>query len=189
MKMRLLSVACFIALTSVCFAQNVATRDSVQTTDRNLRSVKKPVIPSGKVILADMKTNHPDVYLQYQSAKKKQRTGIIMTGVGGGVFLAGTIFSMIPDTGEGNATVSIFGIKIGDIKTEGDHSGLRKAGPVLMVAGGACLAFSIPAMIVGGKQKKRTFRDFRNQYYLSKQPSSYFQMNIYPNRIGISYVF
>ena len=71
----------------------------------------------------------------------------------------------------------------------GDNSGLRTAGYVLLVAGGACLAVGLPIMIVGGKTRKQTLQDFKNQYYLSQQPSSYFQMNIYPNGAGIAYVF
>ena len=182
MKMRLLSVACFIAVTSVCFAQNVVTQDM----DRNLGSAKKPVIPSGKTVLADMKANNPVMYSQYQSAKKKQKNGIIWTGIGGGVFLMGTLFAITPDGKDGTFTMGPYVyVNEGEV----DNSGLREAGHVMMVIGGACLAVSIPVMIVGGKQKKRIFQDFRNQYYLSQPPSSYFQMNVYPNRIGITYVF
>ena len=186
MKIRLLFVACFIAVTGVCFAQNVVTQDSVQTADKNLGSRKKPVIPSGRIVLADMKTNNPVMYSQYQSGKKMQRTGIVMTGVGGGFVVIGAIFSIIPDGKEGTTTIgSYVFVNEGEV----DNSDLRKAGTVLMVAGGTCLAVSLPVMIVGGKKKKHTLRDYKNQYYLSQQPSSYFQMNIYPNRIGIVYVF
>ena len=189
MKRRLISMllaAFFIAVTSVCLAQNVVTQDSVKTTDKNLEGVKKPVIPSGRTILADMKTNHPEVYLQYQSAKKKQTNGTVWTGIGGGFVLFGAIFSIIPDGKDGTFTMGpyVF-VNEGEV----DNSGLRKAGTVMMVAGTACLAVSIPVMIVGGKQKKRTFQDFKNQHYLSQQPSSHFQMNIYPNRVGIAYLF
>ena len=124
------------------------------------------------------------MYSQYQSGKKKQITGIIMTGVGGGVLMMGAIFSMIPDAGSGE-------VKMGPyiIETDGDFSGLRKAGPILMVAGAVGLSVGLPVMITGLKKKKQTFQDFKNQYYLSQQPSSYFQMNIYPGRLGIAYVF
>ena len=184
-----LLTAYFIAVTGVCFSQNVVTQDSIQTQDKNLENAKTAVIPSGRTVLAEMKTNNPEMYSQYQSGKKMQRAGIIMTGVGGGAILMGAIFSILPDTEEGNLTVSVFGIKIGDTKTEGDHSGFRKAGPVLMVAGAACLSVGLPVMVVGGKKKKQAFQDFKNQYYLSQQSSSYLQMNIYPNRVGITYVF
>jgi hypothetical protein len=75
------------------------------------------------------------------------------------------------------------------IENGGDNSDLRTAGIVFMVGGAACLSVGLPVMIVGGKKKKQTIQEFKNQYYLSQHPSSYFQMNIYPNRIGIAYVF
>ena len=188
MKIKLLLIACFSVVTSECFAQNVVTQDVVQPADRNLENTKKPVIPSGRTILADMKTNNPVMYSQYRSGKKMQTTGIIMSGVSGGLIATGAVFSILPDVEAGEATISIFGIKIGKTDIDGDNSGLRKAGPVLMVAGAVCLSAGLPVMIVGGKKKKQTFQDFKNQYYLS-QPSSYFQMNIYPNSVGIAYVF
>jgi len=184
-----LLAAYFIAVTGVCFAQNIVTQDPIQTPDKILENSKKSDIPSGRTVLTDMKTNHPELYLQYRSGKKMQRTGIIMTGTGGGIFVIGALFSIFPDTSEGNATMSVFGIEIGEIGTDGDHSGLRKAGPVLMVAGAASLSVGLPVMIVGGKKKKQTVKDFKNQYYLLQQPSSYFQMNLHPNRVGIAYVF
>ena len=189
MKMRLLLIVCIIAVTSVCFAQNVVTQDTVQTSGENLENVKKPVIPSGRTILADMKTNNPVMYSQYRSGKKMKTTGIIMSGVGGGLIVVGAVFSTIPDTDAGEAKISIFGIEIGKTDFDGDNSGLRKSGTVLMVAGAVCLSVGLPVMIVGGKKKKQTFQDFKNQYYLSPQTSSYFQLNIHPNRVGIAYVF
>ena len=182
MKIRLLLAVCFIAVTVSCLAQNVVTQDSVQSTDKNLENVKKPVIPSEKTILADMEANNPVMYSQYQSAKKLQRNGINWTGIGGGFVLIGAICSVIPDS-DGTTTMGPYVFE-GDM----DNSGLRTAGNVMMIAGAVCLSVSIPVMIVGGKRKKHTFQDFKNQYYLS-QPSSYFQMNVYPNRVGIAYVF
>ena len=178
--------AYFIAGTNICFAQVVVTPDSVQTVDMNLESAKKPVIPSGRIILAEMKTHNPEMFSQYNSAKKKQRTGIIMTSAGGGVFLIGAIFSIIPDF-DGTGTVSVGPFKVAE--TDGNNSGLRTAGTVLMVGGAACLTVGLPVMISGGKKKKQTFQDFKNQHYVSQQSSSYFQMNVYSHRVGIAYVF
>jgi len=182
--MRIRLLACFIAVTGVCFAQNIIAQDSVQTADTNFEKVTKPVILSKKNILTDMKAYNPEMYSQYRSGKKTQITGIAMIGAGVGFILTGAIFSNIPDTEKGNVTVSIFGIDV-----NGDHSGLRKARPVLMVAGVAGLSAGFPVMITGKKKKKQTLQDFKNQYYLSQPPSSYFQMNIYPNGAGIAYVF
>ena len=168
MKNRLLFLAYFIAVTYVCFGQNA----------------DKTVIPSGRTILADMKTNNPILYSQYQSARKNQRTGIIVTGIGGGLTLIGTVFAIIPDSDNGTVTIGSY-----VIETNGDNSGLRKTGVVLIAAGVTCLSIGLPVMIIGKNKKKHTFQDFKNQYYLSKQPSSYLQMNIYPDRIGLAFNF
>ena len=184
MKIRLLLFASFITITCVCFGQNIVTKDSIQIANEKSGNAKKPAIPSGRTILADMKTNNPVMYSQYQSAKRNQRTGIIMTSVGGGVIMVGAIFSIFPDAANGTVTMGPF-----FIETDGNNSGLRKTGNVLMIAGTACLSVGLPVMIIGGNKKKQTFQEFKNQYYLSQQPSSYLQMNIYPNRIGIAYNF
>jgi len=181
MKMRSLFVAYFVVLTSACFAQNVGTQDS----DKNLGIAKKPVIPSGRTVVADMKANHPEMYSQYKSGKKMRTTGTILTGVGGYLFVLGTVYSFIPDT-DGDTTFMLGPVTT---TTDGDNSALRKAGPVLMVAGGISLAVGLPVMIGGGKKRKQTLHDFKNQYYLSQQPSPYFKMNVYSNRMGIAYVF
>ena len=171
MKIKLLPVAYFIAVTGVCFAQN-------------FENVEKPVIPPGRIIMADMKANNPVMYSQYQSGKKQQVTGIVLTSAGGGLFVMGAMFRIIPDGDSGE-------IKLGSyiIETDGDFSNLRKTGTVFMVAGAIGLSAGIPVWVNGLKKKKQVFQDFKNQYYLSQQPSSYFQMNIYANRVGIAYVF
>jgi len=176
--------ACLLAFTSVCFAQNDFNQDSVQITDNNLQIAKKPVIPSGRKVLSDMRINNPEMFSQYRSGKKMQRTGIIMSGVSGGFIIVGAIFYNLPDADRGSITIGPY-----VTETDGDNSGFRKAGPVLMVAGGVGLSVGLPVMIVGGKKKKQAFQDFKDQYYLSQQPSSYLQMNIYPGMVGIAYMF
>ena len=94
MKIRLLLVTCIIAVTSVCFAQNIVTQDSLQTTGKNLENAKKTVIPSGRIILADMKANNPALFTQYQNGKNQQRKGMILTCVGGGL-IGGSAFAFI----------------------------------------------------------------------------------------------
>jgi hypothetical protein len=100
MKVRLLLVICFIAVLGVCFAQN-------------------SVIPSNRTILAEMKTYDPAIYSQYQSGKKMQRTGIIMTGAGGGCVLVGAMFSIISNTNGGYVTLGPI-----RVESDGDNSGL-----------------------------------------------------------------
>ena len=183
MKIRLLLIACFVAITGVCFAQNVVIQDSVQTTNK-MENTIKPVIPRGRTILADMKTNNPVMYSQYISQRKMQKKGTVLSCVGGGLIAMGALFSIIPDTDSGDVKMGTY-----IIETDGDNSALRTAGVVLMGAGAVCLSIGIPVMIVGKKKKNQTFQDFTNQHYLSQQPSSYFQMTVYPNRAGIAYVF
>lgn len=188
MRIGLLFLVCFISLANISFAQDViVTKDSsainTKVTEENVVSVKTPV-PRSREILADMKIYNPEMYSQYRSGKKMQRTGIILTAIGGGFVLMGGIFALIPDTSDGEITIWPYVIETG-----GDHSGLRTAGAVLMIGGAACLAVGLPVMIVGGKKKKQTFRDFKNQHYLSQQPSSHFQFNLYSNRVGLAYVF
>ena len=177
---RLLLVAHFIVITSICFAQNVVR----QRTGKYFENTQRPAIPSDRTLLAEMKTYNPRMYFQYQSGKKMQRTGIIMTGTGGGCIVIGTLFSIIPDA---DRTTITMGPHV--VETGGNNSNLRKTGTVLMVAGAVCLSAGLPVMIVGSKKKKQTLQDYKNQYYLSQQPSSYFQMNVYPNKVGIAYMF
>ena len=64
MKIRLLLIVGFIAVTCACLAQNIVTKDSALTANVKSENAKKPVIPSGRTILADMKTNNPVMYSQ-----------------------------------------------------------------------------------------------------------------------------
>ena len=174
MKIRLLIITCFVAATGVCFAQNEVIQDSVQTAVKKMAYAEKPVIPPGRIVLADMKAHKPEMYSQYQSKKKLQRTGIIMTSIGGGFVMMGAIFSVLPDAENGKVTIWPY-----IFDTDGDNRGLRKAGPVIMVAGAVCLSVGLPTMIVNGKRKKQTLQDFKNQHYLPQQPSSsYIKRNI-----------
>jgi hypothetical protein len=181
---KFLLVAGFIAVSGVCFAQHVVTQEADQTTDKNLENAQRPVIPSGRTLLAEMKVKNPGMYSYYQSGKKMQRTGIIMTGAGGGCVVIGALFSLISNTNGGYITMGPI-----SVESDGNNNGLRKAGAILMVAGTVSLSVGIPVMTVGGKKKKQTLQDFKYEYYSSQQPSTYFQMNLYPNKLGIAYVF
>jgi len=186
MKIRILLVLCLVVVTSeVCFSQNVELKDSVLLDNIGLDVAKKPVVISNRTVLANMKINNPVMFSHYQSGKRMQRTGIIMTGAGGGLAIMGAIFSILPDADR--TTIKI--LWVFDVETNGDNSGFRKAGPVIMIAGAACLSAGIPVMIIGANRKKQTFQDYKNQYYLTQQYSTYFKMNIYQNKLGIAYVF
>ena len=62
-------------------------------------------------------------------------------------------------------------------------------GLAMSSAGVVIGSIGLSNMFRGKNSKNRAFQDFKNQYYFSQQPSPYFQMNIYPNRVGIAYVF
>ena len=181
MKIRLLLIAYFIAVTGVCFAQNVVTQDSVQTTGENLENAKKPVIPSGRIILQDMKANNPALFTQYQNGKSQQRKGMILTCVGGGL-IEGAAFAFIMSDITKNPSVL-------DGTVYYDSTTWLITGVVMSSAGVVIGTIGLSNMFRGKNSKNRAFQDFKNQYYFSQQPSPYFQMNIYPNRVGIAYVF
>ena len=47
----------------------------------------------------------------------------------------------------------------------------------------------IPFWAVGGGMKKNAISNFRKQFYSSQSAVPHFQFNMYPNRIGLAYVF
>jgi hypothetical protein len=96
----------------------------------------------------------------------------------------GALFSVISNTSGGYVTMGPI-----SVESNGNNRGLRKAGTILMVAGAVSLSAGLPVMVVGGKRKKQTLQDFKYDYYSSQQPSTYFQLNVYPNKLGIAYVF
>ena len=180
MKIRLLLVAYFIAITNVSFAQNVVTQDS----DRkmvNMNNTNQPVIPSGRIILQDMKANNPALFTQYQNGKHQQKTGMILTCVGGGL-IGGSAFAFIMSDITKNPSVF-------DGTGFDDSNTWSITGVVMSSAGVVIGIIGLSNMFRGKNSKNQAFQDFKNQYYLSQQPSPYFQMNIYPNRVGIAYVF
>jgi hypothetical protein len=95
--------------------------------------------------------------------------GWVMTGVGIGSFVVG-----------------LSAIVVGD--DEGDDD-LMAGGAVLVATGTVLMAVGIPILAVGGGQKRRALREFERQYYTSNPPASYFQLNLYPNKVGLAYVF
>ena len=177
--MRLLLIMCFFAVTSVCFAQNDDTQDSERTTVQLNRS-NQPVIPSGRIILQDMKVNNPPLFMQYQNGKNQQRKGMILTCVGGGLIAGSALAFIMYDIAKNPAMLDV---------TLYDSTTWAVTGVVMSSAGVVIGSIGLYNMFRGKNSKNRAFQDFKNQYYLSQQPSPYFQMNIYPNIVGIAYVF
>ena len=180
MKIRILLIVCFIAVTGFCLAQNVVTQDSDQTMVK-MNNTNQLMIPSGRIILQDMKANNPVLFTQYQNGKNQQRKGMILTCVGGGL-IGGTAFAFFMSDVTKNSSVF-------DGTGYDDSATWLVTGVIMSSAGVVIGTIGLSNMNRGKNSKNRAFQDFKNQYYLSQQPSSYFQMNIYPNRVGIAYVF
>lgn len=79
------------------------------------------------------------------------------------------------------------GVGVACIVTEfifwGDAEGIFLAGGALFAGGG------IPLLIIGNGRKDRALSDFNRQYYSSLPAKPHFQMKVYPNRVGLAYVF
>jgi len=113
-------------------------------------------------LLAKMMVNSPILFQQYQTGKNLATTGWILLGVGGGLSVFGSIWSLYEDEEEGS---------------------------YFLVPGSLCIATSIPLLIIGGNKKKGAIRDFSRQYSDLSAPKPHFQINLHPNRLGIAYVF
>jgi len=112
------------------------------------------------VSLLDEWSNYPALYNQYMKGKKHTRTGWVLFGTGGAFFTFGCY------VGNKNAVLGILSVE----------------------AGAFCLVASAPYFISGSIKRNRAVEEFNRQYY-SSNPTPRFQLNVYPNRIGIAYVF
>ena len=159
------TVLLFIAFvfTYTSFAQEIAT--PAQTLQVNaVEMIELPVN-----ILDEMRVNYPALYSQYMKGKKHSRTGWVLFGTGGAFLAFGCyLFSRM--------------------NTEGGDIRAAWIGIPSIEAGALCLVASAPYFISGSIKKNRAVEEFNRQYY-SSTPSPRFQLNVYPNKIGIAYVF
>ncbi len=118
-------------------------------------------------LLAEMQANNHTLYQQYTTGKR-------MTVAGGLLLVSGGIMA-----GVGFLLLS---------SADGDES-KNQYGTELTVAGNLCIAAGIPILIVGGKKKKNALKEFSKQYYSASTATSHIQFNLYPNRLGVAYVF
>ena len=170
---------CLIAITCTCFAQDtpVAEVSNPSPPDRTepALSPAAPVFTYGAAqqrpvnILAEMRANYPDIYSRYQSGRRMKTAGWILTGTGIGAFIVG---------------IAAVGVAI-----EEDDDEIGAAGAVCLVTGTACLAAGIPVLAVGSGKKRRALRDFNSQYYSTQSRSPHLQLNLYPGKVGLAYVF
>jgi len=154
------TVLLFIAFVFTYTSFAQETIASAQTLQVN--TVERRKLPS--VNLLGEWNNYPELYHQYMRGKKHTRTGWVLAG-----------------TGSAFATLGCY------LANKDDMRGTI-LGILYIEAGILCLVTSAPFFISGGVKKSRAVKEFNRQYY-SSNPSPYFQLNMYPDRMGIAYVF
>jgi cytochrome c biogenesis factor len=142
-----------------------ATQITQVPRQTNAMSNRTQVVSSDN-ILADMKAYSPALYSQYKSGKRMATSGSILTGVGGVSAGLGAVFVLMNRSGE-----------------------MVNVGYGFLVMGSLSAAAGVSILIVGGSKKNNAVRNFNRQYYSSQPSSPHFQFNVYPNRVGLAYVF
>jgi len=127
------------------------------------------IVNSGN-LLADMQTHSPALYSRYKSGKRMAITSGVLTGIGVGSAVIGAI---------------IFGS--GD-EEAGTRYVMEDVGGAFIIIGSLSAITGVPILIVGASKKNNAVRNFNRQYY-SSEAVPQFQFNMYPNRIGLAYVF
>ena len=116
--------------------------------------------------VAEMKVNYPSLYSQYSSGRKMVPGGLIMMLTG------------IASLSVGIATLEDDPLQIGD-----------DFGIPFVVLGAALTVTGFSIMLSGGIKQTRAVNEFNRQYYSSHSSSPSFQINVYPKRVGLAYVF
>ena len=127
-------------------------------------SVKPPTYLQAKTVQAQMRANYPVLYSQYRIGVNFSRTGMILLG-SGGTFCAAGLYMINKD----EIPALWFGI-------------------ILVDVGVSYVITSVPFFVIGEIKKSRAFKEFNRLYYPPKA-LPHFQLNVYPNRMGIAYVF
>ena len=120
-------------------------------------------------LMSRMSTNDPYLYQKY-------RSGSALSGVGAGLTIGGLAVAVI-----GIATADTEEIKDGNttrIEFSGD-------GAVIGAAGIVCAMVGTPLWIIGSSKK----RNARNNYLRKYSNTSYMQLKVVPNGLGMAYVF
>ena len=185
MKIRLLSVVCFIVFTSTSFAQETFEKESIkpatypqvpkvptQTSETMNNSEKKRPVDLS-IILADMEAYNYTLYKRYKSGVKMVKYGRPLAIFGGCVFILGMSGMLISE----------------DIKNESYANNMFVYGYLSMVVGIYTLGAGIPIWIIGSNKSNRAIGNFSKNYYSSQSHFPHFQINIYKNKIGLAYVF
>ena len=117
-------------------------------------------------VLNEMKSNYPAMYSQYRSGQRMRTTGWILLSAG----------------------ATVFAFDVYWLREEAFDLPTVTLGVFLMVGSIGCIVTSIPFHIIGGNKKNHAIKEFTRQNY-SSHTWSHFQLNVYPNRVGIAYVF
>ena len=149
------------------FASTQTTQTPTQTTQAPYQSTTRRL--STAETLSIMQTNYPALYSQYNSGRRLKSTGWALTGIGIGTF--------------------VLGVALGTDGSENGNIEQEDAGVVITAAGIILVATGIPILAVGAGKRRRALNAFNNQYYSYDQPTPQFQLNLYPNGMGLAYVF
>jgi len=120
-------------------------------------------------LMQRMSINDPYLYQKY-------RSGSALSGVGAGLTIGGLAVAIL-----GFATADSEEIKDGNT-TRIEFSG---EGAVIGTVGVVCALAGTPLWIIGSSKK----RNARNNYLRKYSNTSYMQLKVVPNGLGIAYVF
>ena len=119
--------------------------------------------------LREMQINYPALFSQYNAGRSMKSAGWALTGIGIGA--------------------TVLGAAIGVAGEENYDDAQSQAGAVIMTGGIILVATGIPILAVGAGKRRRALRAFDNQYYAVEKTTPQFQFNVYPNSVGLAYVF
>ena len=166
------------------FEQETATATTTVTTAPAVRSRTAPTVvaaqststynpaqrrlTTAETLLA-MQVNYPRLYSQWRSGQRMKGVGWGLTGVGIGSLICGI-------------AIVVDGTDNGDEEQE-------VAGAVIATAGVCLITGGVTVLAIGAGKRRRAISAFNNQYYSLEQSAPQFQFNVYPNRVGLAYVF
>ena len=183
MKRIIIIVGCLIALTYVCFAEDVVVeKDScitnTEATEVNVENFKykdfqrttqlRPYKNEGQRFLNEAP---PLLLQQYQDGKQMVGVGLLLTITGGSTIVMTSAVAFV---------LTVFSFGFYDIPTN--------TVVALYAVGGVCLSIGIPLLAIGGAKKRNAFNTFRKEYPATKTISN-FQLNLHSNGLGFAYVF
>ena len=213
-KKRFLLALCIIAINLSCFAQDIivtkdAKRINAKVTEVNVDNVRYknydnldgPVYTLPKSDIASIvyqngqeetfssesTTQKMSVQTSSQTASVPNRTQIASSGnvvkdmrtFSPALYLRYESGKQLATTGWILSGVGVAGVITGVLLGYGECV----AGGAIFVGGG------IPLIIIGNGRIDRALSDYNSQYYSSLPAKPHFQIKVFPNRVGLAYVF